>query len=102
MNDSNMWKSLGQFILRNRVVLLVLLLGITAFMGFKAKHLELSYGFINAIPTDHPKYLAYQEFRNKFGEDGNLLVIGVQTDKFCIKNEPCNRVARDRHFGNRL
>ena len=82
MNDSNMWKSLGQFILRNRVVLLVLLLGITAFMGFKAKHLELSYGFINAIPTDHPKYLAYQEFRNKFGEDGNLLVIGVQTDKF--------------------
>lgn len=77
-----MWKSLGQFILKYRIVLLVLLLGITAFMGYKAKQLELSYGFINAIPTDHPKYLAYQEFRKKFGEDGNLLVIGVQTDKF--------------------
>src|SRR5213075_1448475 len=29
----------------------------------------------------HPKYKAYQEFRKKFGEDGNLLVIGIQTDK---------------------
>ena len=26
-----------------------------------------------------PKYIAYQEFRKKFGEDGNLLVIGLQT-----------------------
>lgn len=82
INDSIMWKSLGQFILKYRIVLLVLLLGITAFMGFKARQLELSYGFINAIPTNHPKYIAYQEFRNKFGEDGNLLVIGVQTEKF--------------------
>ena len=28
-----------------------------------------------------PKYKAYQEFRKKFGEDGNMLVIGIQTDK---------------------
>ncbi|MGH2552452.1 MAG: efflux RND transporter permease subunit, partial [Chitinophagaceae bacterium] len=28
------------------------------------------------------KYKAYQEFRKKFGEDGNLLVIGIQTDSF--------------------
>ena len=50
-------------------------------MGFEAKKLELSYEFANAIPTDHPKYKAYKEFRKKFGEDGNLLVIGIQTDK---------------------
>ena len=50
-------------------------------MAYKAKELQLSYEFANAIPTDHPKYKAYQEFRKKFGEDGNLLVIGIQTDK---------------------
>ncbi|HJS54167.1 MAG TPA: hypothetical protein VJ765_06465, partial [Chitinophagaceae bacterium] len=71
-----MWKDLGQFILKYRIVLLVILLGITAFMAYEAKHLQLSYEFANAIPTDHPKYKAYQEFRKKFGEDGNLLVIG--------------------------
>jgi len=50
-------------------------------MAFKAKELQLSYEFANAIPTDHPKYKTYQEFRKKFGEDGSLLVIGIQTDK---------------------
>jgi len=76
-----MWKSIGQLILKYRVLFLILLLGITAFMAFKAKELQLSYEFANAIPTDHPKYKTYQEFRKKFGEDGSLLVIGIQTDK---------------------
>jgi predicted RND superfamily exporter protein len=76
-----MWNSLGRFILKYRIPLLVLLLGATAFMAYKAKELQLSYEFANAIPTDHPKYKAYQEFRKKFGEDGNMLVIGIQTDK---------------------
>jgi predicted RND superfamily exporter protein len=76
-----MWKSLGQFILKYRVLLLIILLAATGFMGYEAKKLQLSYEFANAIPTDHPKYIAYQQFRKKFGEDGNLLVIGIQTDK---------------------
>src|SRR4030095_13439235 len=81
-----MWKRLGQFILKYRIPLLVLLLGATGFMAYKAKWLQLSYEFANAIPTDHPKYKAYQEFRKKFGEDGNLLVIGIQTDKLFEEN----------------
>lgn len=77
----SMWKSLGQFILKYRIALLIILLAATGFMGFEAKKLQLSYEFANAIPTDHPKYIAYQQFRKKFGEDGNLLVVGIQTDK---------------------
>ena len=55
-------------------------------MAYKAKELQLSYEFANAIPTDHPKYKAYQEFRKKFGEDGNLLVIGLQTERLFEEN----------------
>lgn len=51
-------------------------------MGWQAGKLKLSYDFASAIPTDNPKYLAYQQFRKKFGEDGNLLVIGVQANNF--------------------
>ena len=76
-----MWQSLGQFILKYRLFLLLILLGLTSFMAYHASKVELSYEFARAIPTDHPKYKAYQEFRKKFGEDGNLLVIGIQTDK---------------------
>jgi uncharacterized protein len=76
-----MWLRLGQFILRYRFPLLFILVALTSFMGYRASKVELSYDFSRAIPTDNAKYKAYQEFRKKFGEDGNLLVIGIQTDK---------------------
>ena len=77
-----MWEIVARAILKYRWVLLTLLLLSTIFMGYHASKVELSYEFSRAIPTDNPKYQAYQEFRKKFGEDGNLLVIGVETDKF--------------------
>src|SRR5215204_3272228 len=74
-----MWKALGEVILRYKLILVLLLLGATAFMGWHASKVKLSYEFSRAIPTDNPKYKAYQAFRSKYGEDGNLLVIGIQT-----------------------
>ncbi len=76
-----MWESIGRFVLRYRLALLVLLFAATAFMAWQASKVELSYEFSRAIPVDNPKYLEYQSFKKKFGEDGNLMVIGVQTDK---------------------
>lgn len=76
-----MWHTLGKFILKYRIPLLIVLAGITAFMGYHASRVQLSYDFSRAIPTNNPKYKAYQEFRKKFGEDGNLLVIGIRHDK---------------------
>src|SRR4029078_3630088 len=74
-----MWNTLARMILRYGYVWLAILLGITAFLGWQASKVKLSYEFARAIPTDHPKYIAYQEFRKKFGEDGNLLVIGIES-----------------------
>src|SRR6201995_5312530 len=77
-----MWESIARLVLKYRLFWLIALLSATAFMAYRASRVKLSYDFNSAIPTDNPKYKAYQEFRKKFGEDGNLLVIGVQTDKF--------------------
>src|SRR5882672_3132413 len=77
-----MWHQLGKSILKYRLPLLIALLAITGFMAYRASLVELSYDFSRAIPTNNPKYKAYQEFKQKFGEDGNLLVLGIQTDKF--------------------
>ncbi|MBS1777730.1 MAG: MMPL family transporter [Bacteroidetes bacterium] len=77
-----MWHSIAAFIIKFRIALLVVLLAATAFMGYHASKVQLSYEFTNAIPTNNPKYIDYQAFRKQFGEDGNLLVIGVKTDKF--------------------
>src|SRR3954471_18655402 len=77
-----MWHKIAAFIIKFRIALLVLLLAVTVGMGYYAARVELSYEFTSAIPTDNPKYQDYQAFRKKFGEDGNLMVIGVQTDSF--------------------
>lgn len=77
-----MWAKLGRFILKHRLVLLLFIIAATGFMGWHASKVELSYEFTRAIPIDNPKYQVYQSFRQRFGEDGNLLVIGVQTNDF--------------------
>jgi predicted RND superfamily exporter protein len=74
-----MWRSLAKFVIKNRIVLLILLLLGTGVMGYYASKVKLSYEFTRAIPTDNPKYQDYVAFRQKFGDDGNLLVIGVQS-----------------------
>jgi predicted RND superfamily exporter protein len=81
-----MWESIARFVLKFRLILLLVLLSASVFMGFHASRVKLSYDFTRTIPTDNPKYKAYQEFRQQFGEDGNLLVIGVLTDRLFEKN----------------
>lgn len=74
-----MWHRIADFVLRFRVPLLVLLFALTGVMGYYASKVEMSYDFTNAIPTDNPKYKDYQKFRAMFGEDGNTMMVGVQT-----------------------
>jgi len=76
-----MWKQSGRFILKYRFIFLILLAIITAVSGFWASKVGLSYEFSKAIPTNHPVNIAYQEFKKKYGEDGNMLVVGIQTDQ---------------------
>ena len=82
-----MWRSLAKFVIKNRFVLLAFLLLSTAAMGYFASKVKLSYEFSKAIPTDNPKYVDYLNFKNKFGDDGNLLVVGITTkDLFRLSN----------------
>ena len=81
-----MWESIARFVLKYRLSLLIFLFAATAFMGYHAYFVKMSYDFTRTVPVDNPKYLAYQAFRQKFGDDGNVMVIGVQTDKLFQKD----------------
>ncbi len=82
-----MWQRLARFVLKNRILLLIILFLLTAVMAFFASKIKLSYEFSKAIPTDNPKYQDYLSFKEKFGDDGNVLVVGVQSpDFFQLKN----------------
>jgi predicted RND superfamily exporter protein len=76
-----MWYTIGKLILKYRLSLLLVLAGITIFMGWKAAQVQLSYDFTRALPTDNQKYKEYQQFLRTFGADANTVVVGIQTDK---------------------
>ncbi len=73
-----MWQKLADFIIRNRLFVLIALLLITVFMGYKASQVKMSYEFNNAIPTSSQKYKDYQKFKDQFGQDGTMVVVGFQ------------------------
>ncbi|NLR79247.1 MMPL family transporter [Chitinophaga eiseniae] len=77
-----MWQRLAGFVLKYRLLLLLLLLAGTGVMGYYASKVQMSYDYVATIPHDNPKFLEYQEFKQKFGGDGNVLMLAVQTDKF--------------------
>lgn len=72
-----MWKNIALFILKNRVSLLIFLAITTAFMAWKAKDVEMSYDFANVVSEDDTDMIYFKRFKQTFGEDGNVLVIGV-------------------------
>ncbi len=77
-----MWHKIAAFIIKYRIALLIALLASTGVMGYFASQVKISYEFTSAVPTDNQKFIEYQAFRKQFGEDGNLMVIGVQTKDF--------------------
>lgn len=73
-----MWSSIAKFILNYRLYLIIVIGLITVFFATKIPQLELSYDFANVVPDDDPDMVYLKEFKERFGEDGNLLVIGVR------------------------
>ncbi|MBP7449931.1 MAG: MMPL family transporter [Flavobacteriales bacterium] len=73
-----MWSWLSSRILRNRVGILVILGVITVFFGWQARNVKVSYKFGGLLPKDDSAYVHYQRLLERFSEDGNVIVLGVQ------------------------
>ncbi|GAB4138407.1 MAG: MMPL family transporter [Bacteroidia bacterium] len=59
--------------------ILIVMIILTGVMGWVAKErLELSYKYARVLPVDDPMYQAYESFKSRFGEDGNVMIIGFK------------------------
>jgi uncharacterized protein len=67
--------------LKYRLALLIAMVAIAATMGYFASKVEISYNFAKLLPEDDPASVDYESFRQKFGQDGTLLFIGIDKDK---------------------
>lgn len=88
-----MWSKLSNIILKNRVLLLILFIAITIFMGWQAKNIQLSYAGSKILPLTDSVFINYNAFKKQFGEDGNVVVIGIESDKI-VKKDTYNKWAQ--------
>ncbi|MEA9415529.1 efflux RND transporter permease subunit [Flavobacterium sp. PL02] len=76
------WESIARIILKNRILILGIIAAITIFLGLQWRNLGMTYTEANLLPKKHIVNQQYQDFLNKFGEEGNLIVIGFKDETF--------------------
>lgn len=72
------WEVVARLILRNKIGILVVILLMTIFFSSQWKNMRFTYTEANLLPNDHEVNITYQEFLDVFGEEGNLIVLGVK------------------------
>ncbi|MFM2286755.1 MAG: hypothetical protein RLZZ543_2252 [Bacteroidota bacterium] len=81
-----MWAALSRIILRYRLPILIVIAVMTVFMGWMATKAEMTYALAQILPKDDPEYEAYTSFKERFGEDANILVIGIESENLFRKD----------------
>jgi len=72
------WEAIARLILRNKIFILISIILATIFFSFQWKHMRFSSTEANLLPDDHEVNLVYNEFLDIFGEEGNLVVLGIK------------------------
>ena len=75
---SGFWEAVARLILRNRIVILLMIGLGTALMVSQWNKMRFSYTEANLLPDQHHVNLDYNTFLDIFGEEGNIIVLGVK------------------------
>ncbi len=82
-----MWEKIADGIIRYRAYLFAGITLITLVMGYFATKVEMSYDLPRTVPLDDPDMIFYQDFKNQFGEDGNMIAIAMKDSSlYQLKN----------------
>jgi predicted RND superfamily exporter protein len=73
-----MWNKVARFIIQYRLPLILLIGLITLVMGYYATKVQMSYEFARTVPPGDPDQLMLDKFKAQFGEDGNIIALGVK------------------------
>ncbi len=77
-NVGGLWESIARIILNNRILIIISLILATYFFSTHWHKIRFTYTEANLLPNTHEENLKYNSFTSKFGEEGNLIVIGVK------------------------
>jgi len=76
--SANFWDVVARLILRNKIAILIGVVLVTIFFSTQWKYMRFTYTEANLLPDDHEVNITYNDFLKVFGEEGNLIVLGVK------------------------
>ncbi|MBC5840242.1 MAG: MMPL family transporter [Flavobacteriaceae bacterium] len=76
------WELVARIVLKNRIFILGVILLITIFLSTQWKNIRFSFTEASLLPETSSITKGYNTFLSKFGEEGNLIIVGVKDDRF--------------------
>lgn len=76
------WEMVARIVLKNRITILGLVVIITVFLTLQWKNIRFTFTEANLLPDNHVVNNEYNRFLETFGEEGNLIVVGVKDSTF--------------------
>lgn len=74
------WTTIARIILRNRILILIGIALFTLFLAMQWKNIRFTFTEANMLPDHHPVNIEYNKFLATFGEEGNLVLLAIESD----------------------
>jgi hypothetical protein len=88
-----MWDKIAEFILRYKLILLLILFAITVYMGYRGREAKLNYAPAPLVPSSDADMQFYEKFVKDFGLDENVMAFAMQ-DASVYKLDKFKRFAK--------
>lgn len=81
------WAKTANIILRNRILILLLIVAATIFLAMQWSKMRFSSSQANLLPDHHPVNVKYKSFLKTFGEEGNVMVLAIKDTSLYTPNK---------------
>lgn len=78
LSTKSFWEVVARLILRNKIIILIVIVLATLFLSTQWKNMRFTFTEANLLPDHHDVNITYNQFLEIFGEEGNLIVLGVK------------------------
>ena len=76
-----MWEKIADYILKHRVLNLVIASILLIFLGLKAFDVKMGHNIANTLPETDTTMVVYRQFLEKYGQDGRSIFVGMYDDE---------------------
>lgn len=82
-----MWNKIADYILKHRVLNLVIAFILLIFLGLKAFNVKMGHSIANTLPDTDTTMVVYRQFLEKYGQDGRSIFVGAyDEDLFTLEH----------------